>query len=103
MKLADKVALVTGAGRNIGEAVAKLFASEGASIAVVDLDLERAQAVASEIVADGGNAKAFACDVGKEDAIVACVRDVSAAFGRIDILINNAAITDRGSMFDIST
>jgi NAD(P)-dependent dehydrogenase (short-subunit alcohol dehydrogenase family) len=103
MKLANKVAIVTGAGRNIGEDTSKLFASEGATIAVVDLDRARGQKVAADIVAAGGKAKSFICDVGKEEDIVNCVKDVMAAFGQIDILINNAAISDNKNMFDLST
>jgi NAD(P)-dependent dehydrogenase (short-subunit alcohol dehydrogenase family) len=103
MKLANKVAIVTGAGRNIGEDTSKLFASEGATIAVVDLDRARGQKVADDIVAAGGKAKSFLCDVGKEEDIVNCVKDVMAAFGQIDILINNAAISDNKNMFDLST
>ena len=103
MKLANKVAIVTGAGRNIGEDTSKLFASEGATIAVVDLDRARGQKVAADIVAAGGKAKSFICDVGKEEDIINCVNDVMAAFGRIDILINNAAISDNKNMFDLST
>jgi NAD(P)-dependent dehydrogenase (short-subunit alcohol dehydrogenase family) len=103
MKLANKVAIVTGAGRNIGEDTSKLFASEGATIAVVDLDRARGQKVAADIVAAGGKAKSFICDVGKEEDIINCVKDVMAAFGHIDILINNAAISDNKNVFDLST
>jgi NAD(P)-dependent dehydrogenase (short-subunit alcohol dehydrogenase family) len=103
MKLADKVAIVTGAGRNIGEDTSKLLASEGAAIAVVDLDRARGEKVAADIVAAGGKAEHFVCDVGKEEDIVKCVKDVMAAFGQIDILINNAAISDNKNMFDLTT
>jgi len=103
MKLKDQVAIITGAGRNIGEDTAKLFASEGASVAVVDLDKARGDKVAAEINAAGGKAKAFVCDVAKEDDIIKCVKDVVAAFGRLDILVNNAAISDNKNMFDITT
>ena len=65
MKLKGQVAIITGAGRNIGEDTAKLFASEGASVAVVDLDKARGEKVAADIVAAGGKAKAFVCDVGQ--------------------------------------
>jgi NAD(P)-dependent dehydrogenase (short-subunit alcohol dehydrogenase family) len=103
MKLANQVAIVTGAGRNIGEDTSTLLASEGATVAVVDLDKARGEKVAAEIVAAGGKAKAFVCDVGKEDDIKKCVADVTAAFGRLDILVNNAAISDNKNMFDITT
>jgi NAD(P)-dependent dehydrogenase (short-subunit alcohol dehydrogenase family) len=103
MKLAGQVAIVTGAGRNIGEEVSKLLASEGASIAVVDLDKARAEKVAADIVASGGKAQAFVCDVAKEADIEAAVKGVVAAFGRLDILVNNAAISDNKHMLEITT
>ena len=103
MKLANQVAIVTGAGRNIGEDVSKLLARNGSTIAVVDLDKARGEKVAADIVASGGKAQAFVCDVSSEDDIVKCVKDVSDAFGRIDILVNNAAISDNKNMFDITT
>ncbi len=103
MKLANQTAIVTGAGRNIGEDVAKLLASEGAFIAVVDLDKDRGEKVAADIIAAGGKAKAFVCDVGKEADIEATVKGVMEAFGHIDILVNNAAISDNKHMFDITT
>ncbi len=102
MKLKDQVAIVTGAGRNIGEDTSKLLAREGAAIAVVDLDKARGDKVAADIVAAGGKAKAFVCDVGKEADILKCVADVKAAFGRVDILVNNAAVSDNKNMFDIT-
>ncbi|MGE3244869.1 MAG: SDR family NAD(P)-dependent oxidoreductase [Beijerinckiaceae bacterium] len=102
-RLQDKVAIVTGAGRNIGEAICKLFSSEGASVAVLDLDKGRADKVAADIVAAGGKAKGFVCDVGKEDDIVRCTKEVAETFGRIDVLINNAAISDNKNMFDLTT
>ena len=73
MKLKGQVAIVTGAGRNIGEEVAKLLSKEGAAIAVVDLDKGRAEKVAADINAAGGKAKAFICDVAKEADIDATV------------------------------
>src|SRR4051794_12648616 len=103
MKLTEKVAIITGAGRNIGEEIAKLFACEGATVAVVDLDRGRSEKVAADIVAGGGKARGFVCDVGKEDDIVRCVQEVVAAFGGVDILVNNAAVTDKKNMFDLTT
>ena len=102
MKLADQVAIVTGAGRNIGEETAKLFAAEGAAVAVVDMDRGRADRVAGTIVAAGGKAKAYLCDVSQEGQIVDTVKTVSADWGRLDILINNVAISDNKHLFDIT-
>lgn len=103
MKLKGQVAIVTGAGRNIGEEVAKLLSKEGAAIAVVDLDKGRAEKVAGDINASGGKAKAFICDVAKEADIDATVKGVAEAFGRVDILVNNVAISDNKHMLDITT
>jgi NAD(P)-dependent dehydrogenase (short-subunit alcohol dehydrogenase family) len=103
MKLQGQAAIVTGAGRNIGEEVAHTLAREGATVAVVDLDRERAERVAADINAAGGKAKAFVCDVAKEADIVATVKGVQDAFGRVDILINNVAISDNKHMLDITT
>ena len=102
MKLAGQVAIITGAGRNIGAEVARLFASEGAAVAVVDLDKSRGDNVANAIDAAGGKAKAYVCDVGKEEEIISTVKAVAADFGRIDILVNNAAISDNKHILDIT-
>src|SRR5579872_7268740 len=101
-KLKDQVAIVTGAGRNIGEETAKLFASEGATIAVVDLDRSRADKVTAAINSSGGRAKSFVCDVAQESQIVETVRSVAREWGRLDILINNVAISDNKHLFDIT-
>src|SRR5881394_1038683 len=89
MKLKDQVAVVTGAGRNIGEEVAKLFAAEGAKVAVVDLDQSRGVRTAAAIKAAGGAAEPFVTDVSKGSEVAALVKDVVGRFGRVDILINN--------------
>jgi NAD(P)-dependent dehydrogenase (short-subunit alcohol dehydrogenase family) len=102
MKLKDQVAIVTGAGRNIGEDTAKLFAAEGAAVAVVDMDRGRAGKVASAIEAAGGRAKPYICDVSQEDQIVDTVKAVAADWGRLDILINNVAISDNKHILDIT-
>ena len=102
MKLAHQVAIITGAGRNIGEEAAKLFASEGAAIAVVDMDRARADRVTSAFVASGGKAKTYICDVAEEDQIIATVKAVAADFGRVDILVNNVAISDNKHLFEIT-
>jgi NAD(P)-dependent dehydrogenase (short-subunit alcohol dehydrogenase family) len=102
MKLKGKVAIVTGAGRNIGEETAKLFAREGARVAVVDLDNGRAETVAAGIGAAGGEARPFIADVSQEPQVEALIKDVMAAFNRIDILINNVAISDNKRILDIT-
>ncbi len=102
MKLVDQVAIVTGAGRNIGADTAKLFAREGASVAVVDMDRNRADAVVEAIRGGGGKAKTYLCDVADENQIVATVNAVASEFGRLDILVNNVAISDNKHVFDIT-
>lgn len=102
MRLANQVAIITGAGRNIGEETAKLFAKEGAAIAVVDMDRDRADKVTAAITAADGKAKTYVCDVAQEDQIVATVNAVAADWGRLDILINNVAISDNKHLFDIT-
>ena len=102
MKLKDQVAIVTGAGRNIGEDTAKLFASEGAKVAVVDNHQGRADKVAGEIVKGNGEAAGFVADVASEADVEKLVRDVTAKWGRIDILINNAAVSDNKHILEIT-
>jgi NAD(P)-dependent dehydrogenase (short-subunit alcohol dehydrogenase family) len=102
MKLADQVAIITGAGRNIGEATARLFAEEGAAVAVVDMDQKRGDKVTSAIAAAGGKARTYVCDVAQEDQIIATVKQAAADWGRIDILINNVAVSDNKHIFDIT-
>lgn len=102
MKLENKVAVVTGAGRNIGEAIARRFAAEGAKVAVVDLDEARAEAVAGAIGKSGGTAVALQADVADEGAVKALVEKTVAGLGRIDVLVNNVAISDNKHILEIS-
>jgi NAD(P)-dependent dehydrogenase (short-subunit alcohol dehydrogenase family) len=102
MKLRDQVAIVTGAGRNIGEEIAKLFAAEGARVAAVDMDAGRGGRVAAEIRQSGGDAQLFLADVSRGSDVAELVQAVVARFGRIDILVNNVAISDNKHILDIS-
>lgn len=95
MKLKDKVAIVTGAGRNIGEETAKLFVSEGAKVAIVDMDEARGNAVAEGInAANPGVATYIKANVADEGSVKDMIAATVEAFGRIDILVNNVAISD---------
>ena len=102
MKLAGKTAIVTGAGRNIGEEIAKLFAKEGAKVSVVDMDEGRANAVADMIKADGGDSVAVVCDGADPADIAKMVSATVDALGGIDILVNNVAISDNKDIFEIT-
>jgi len=93
-----KVAIVTGAGANIGEACARMLAAQGASVVVADINLAGAERVAGEIEAAGGKAMAHIVDLGDEASIAAMVAATIARFGRIDVLHNNAANTGAGQM-----
>src|SRR5690349_21047622 len=100
MKLKDQVAIVTGAGRNIGEEIAKILAQNGAKVAVVDMDAGRGQKVAGEIVKAGGEATGFVADISSEADVARLVKVVTAKWGRVDILVNNAAISDNKDILE---
>lgn len=89
--LSGRIALVTGASRGIGEAIAKLLAEQGAHVIVSSRKLEDCEAVAGEIRASGGSAEAFACHVGRMEDISATFEHIRGKHGRLDILVNNAA------------
>jgi 3-oxoacyl-[acyl-carrier protein] reductase len=89
MRLADKVAIVTGAGSGMGAAIAETYAREGARVAVLDIDADAAKKVAHGI---GNTALALGCDVTKAAEIDAAIRATLSAHDRIDILVNNAGV-----------
>ena len=92
MRLKDKVAIVTGAGRGIGLVTAQTFAREGAKVALCDLDLPEVQAAAEEIRKSGGQAVAFQANTAKTPSVQELLSKVMAEYGRVDILVNNAGI-----------
>ena len=92
MRLAGKVAVVTGGALGIGQATCVRFAEEGAAVVVADINSEAGLATAADIVRTGGRALFVHTDVTKEDSIRHMVQATVKAFGKIDILVNNAAI-----------
>ena len=89
--LSGKIALVTGASRGIGESIARLLASRGAHVIVSSRKIDACKKVADSIIDNGGKASAFACHVGEMAQINAIFEHIKSEFGRIDILVNNAA------------
>ncbi len=96
MNLNGKVALVTGASRGIGKAVALKLAQQGAEVVVTATSLERAQKTADEIAALGGKALAVKVDVSDTSDVEALFKKTTEVFGKLDILVNNAGITRDG-------
>jgi 3-oxoacyl-[acyl-carrier protein] reductase len=92
--------LVTGAASGMGQATARVFAAEGANVAVTDISAEGTQAVADEITANGGKARAWTLDVANRDDIISVVNEVAAHFGGLDIIVNNAGISVRLAIDD---
>ncbi|MCG1003148.1 MULTISPECIES: SDR family NAD(P)-dependent oxidoreductase [Halobacterium] len=92
----DRVALVTGAGRGNGAAIAAELAANGATVVVNDLDLEPAETTAASIREAGGEAVAYAADVSEKDAVESMVADATEELGGIDILVNNAGVGTTG-------
>lgn len=92
MQLSGKVAFITGAASGIGKQIAELFAAEGASVVIADLNLQAAQQAAAQITASGAQALAIEVDVTDENQVNAGVEAAVKAFGGIDILVSNAGI-----------
>jgi NAD(P)-dependent dehydrogenase (short-subunit alcohol dehydrogenase family) len=97
LRLADKVVVITGAGRGLGRAGARLFAREGATVVLGDVDEESMGRTVSEIASDGGTAIGVACDVTDEDQVKALIDAAGDRFGKLDVLWNNAGIALQGA------
>jgi len=104
--LNGKVAIVTGAGGAIGDAIAKRFSENGASVAVCDINVNAGQKIADEITNTGGKAKFFKLDVSDRSIIPTVFNEIVKEFGKIDILVNNAGVNvggeDRVNITDFS-
>ena len=90
--LNNKVVLVTGAGSGLGEATARAFAAAGSAIACIDINLQAAQRVSQDLESQDIKSIAIACDVGNAEAVLRTVQAVHERFGRLDIVVNCAAI-----------
>ena len=93
-RLKDKIALITGAAKGMGEADAKLFAAEGASLILTDIDWARLDKVAADLTSAGAKVLALKHDVSSEESWQKLAREVDKAFGKVDILVNNAGIVN---------
>ncbi len=91
--LTDKIAIVTGASRGIGQSIAETLAENGAHVVCVSRNLEAVSAVARQIESSGFKAQAAACSVGNHDEVASLVKSITEEHGRVDILVNNAGIT----------
>jgi NAD(P)-dependent dehydrogenase (short-subunit alcohol dehydrogenase family) len=95
-QLQNQVAVVTGAGRGIGRAIAVTFAQEGADVVCVSRTMENSQRTAEEVKALGRKSWAFAVDVSDSNAVAEAADKILAEAGRVDILVNNAGVTRDG-------
>lgn len=102
MQLRDQVAIITGAGQGIGRATALAMASAGATVACVDINADAAKAVAAEAGKLGPRAIALTADLGDVKEIDRMVGEVVAAFGRVDCLVNNAGVTRKAYIMDLT-
>jgi NAD(P)-dependent dehydrogenase (short-subunit alcohol dehydrogenase family) len=96
----SKIALVTGAGSGIGEAIAKKLSGAGMTVAVCDIDEQGGRRVAEEIIAQGHTAKFYALDVTREAEMAAVIEQVAAEYGRLDIMVNNAGVGKAGTVIE---
>ncbi|SVA47660.1 uncharacterized protein METZ01_LOCUS100514 [marine metagenome] len=94
-RLENKVALITGAGRGQGEYESKLFAEEGASVVLCDVDADSCERITADIISKGGKAASFKLDVTSEEGWISAIDFATNLFGNLDILVNNAGIYSR--------
>jgi glucose 1-dehydrogenase len=102
MKFKDKVAIVTGATKGIGEACAHEFAKEGAKVVVTGRSVDLGEKVVADVQANGGDALFVRCDIGQKAQIDALIEATVEHYGTIDIVVNNAGVNHSADFFDIS-
>jgi 3-oxoacyl-[acyl-carrier protein] reductase len=102
MGIEGRVAIVTGSASGIGKGVAELLAEEGADVVLADINIDGAQAAASEIIERGYTARALFVDVGSPDSIGELIKEIQRVNGKIDILVNNAGVFNAQSVADTS-
>jgi NAD(P)-dependent dehydrogenase (short-subunit alcohol dehydrogenase family) len=100
MRLDGKIAIITGAGAGMGKACAILFAREGASLCVVDINESSAHEVADQITRTGGKAIAIKADVSSSKSVQHMIEETMNNFGKLDILFNNAGIVEGGELYE---
>lgn len=98
LRLDNKTAIITGGGSGIGKATSLLFASQGANIAILDIDTARSTETVEQINTSGGKAIAVVCNVSNQESVEKAFETVVSAFGSIDILVNNAGIAHIGNL-----
>jgi 2-keto-3-deoxy-L-fuconate dehydrogenase len=97
-RLDNKVAVITGGGSGIGQAIAKVFAAQGANVHIIELNEEGGRQTAADIAAAGGKAQVHGCNVAQQSSVVETMDKIIAAAGRIDILVNCAGIAHVGKL-----
>ncbi len=97
--LIGKTAVITGGGSGIGKAIAQLFAKQGATVHIIELNAEAANGVVQDIISEGGTAKSYSCNVSSQEKVL----EVFKVIGKIDILVNNAGIAYVGNLEKTST
>jgi 3-oxoacyl-[acyl-carrier protein] reductase len=101
MQLQDKVVAITGGARGIGKAIAMAFADKGAQLALIDLNQADLDTARAEFAARGVQARTYALNVAKEDQVVRAFEQITADFGRLDVLVNNAGIIKDGLLVKV--
>jgi NAD(P)-dependent dehydrogenase (short-subunit alcohol dehydrogenase family) len=101
-QLTGRIAVITGAGSGIGRAISSVFGRQGARVMALDVDLDAARETARSVVAQGGAADAWRCDVANQAEVSSVFEDIDRRAGRVDILVNNAGVAHVGTIAETS-